>query len=243
MWGNWALGALAISLEDARAADEALGALTETVEEEGLTDPVRAMFLGDEIEALIGLGELDRATRLVEMLNGTAERLGRGWALVQARRCRALLLATSGDLQGAAQSADDAVAIGQTIEHRLELARTLLVAGQIQRRLRRKAAARQLVARAVRIFEEAHAGIWARRAQLELGRAGGHPAGSELTPSEQRVATLAAAGLTTREIAAQLFMSAKTVEAHLTSTYRKVGIRSRAQLGARFGAGLASRQN
>ncbi len=243
VWGNWALGALAISLEDARAADEALGGLTKTVEEEGLTDPIRTMFLGDEIEALIGLGELDRAARLAEMLDATAERLQRGWALVQARRCRALLLATSGDLEGAAESADDAVAIGETIEHRLELARTLLVAGQIQRRLRRKAAARQLVARAVRIFEEAHAGIWARRAQLELERAGGYPAGNELTSSEQRVATLAAAGLTTREIAAQLFMSPKTVEAHLANTYRKLGIRSRAELGARFGAGLPSRQN
>ena len=58
---------------------------------------------------------------------------------------------------------------------------------------------------------------------------------AELTPSEQRVADLAAAGRTNREVAAQLFMSPKTVEANLARIYRKLGVRSRAELGAQLG--------
>jgi DNA-binding CsgD family transcriptional regulator len=55
-----------------------------------------------------------------------------------------------------------------------------------------------------------------------------------LTASERRVAELAAAGLTNREVAARLFMSPKTVEANVARAYRKLGIRSRAELGARL---------
>ena len=64
----------------------------------------------------------------------------------------------------------------------------------------------------------------------------------ELTASELRVAELAAAGLTNKEVAASAFLSEKTVEANLTRIYRKLGIRSRAELGARLGAGRASTQ-
>ena len=162
------------------------------------------------------------------------ERLARGWSLVQAGRCRALLLAAGGDREGAAGAADSALEIGESVEHRLEVARTMLVAGQVQRRLRRKAAARNLVGHAAEIFEECGARIWARRAREELAHAGAHRAGTDLTTSEWRVASLVATGLTNREVAGRLFMSPKTVEAHLASTYRKLGIRSRAQLGAQI---------
>jgi DNA-binding CsgD family transcriptional regulator len=235
VWGNWALGVLAISLGDAHGAHAALGPLTTVVEGEGLGDPVRTMYLADEIEALISLDDLDRAAHLVDMLESAAERLGRRWALAQARRCRALLLAARGDLEAAGNAAEHALAVAETIEHRLELARTCLVAGQIQRRRRRKAAARQLVSRSVEIFQNAGATIWADRARRELERVSGIHAGPGLTASERRVATLAATGLTNREVAARLFMSGKTVEAHLASTYRKLGIRSRAELGAQLG--------
>jgi len=236
VWGSWALGALAVSVEDAPAAHAALGPLTEAVEKEGLTEPVRAMFLAEEIEALIALGELDRAASLADLLEGAGTRLGRGWAVVQAGRCQALLLAARGDIEEAAQAAHDALTAGENLELRLEMARTLLVAGQIERRRRRKAAARSLLGRALEIFEGAGAVVWAGRARLELERAAARPAGNRLTVSEQRVAALAASGLTNREVAAQLFMSAKTVEAHLSRVYRKLGIRSRAELGARLGA-------
>lgn len=75
--------------------------------------------------------------------------------------------------------------------------------------------------------------MWAERARAELGRVGLRPpAPTELTASERRVAELTASGLTNREVAAQLFMSPKTVEARLARVYRKLGVRSRAQLGA-----------
>jgi DNA-binding CsgD family transcriptional regulator len=85
---------------------------------------------------------------------------------------------------------------------------------------------------------------WADRARAELeGAAAGSPApaGSQvgLTAAEQRVAKLAASGLTNREVAATLFISTKTVEANLARAYRKLGIESRAELGQRIGGAAA----
>ena len=77
------------------------------------------------------------------------------------------------------------------------------------------------------------AALWAERARTELARVGlRRSALAQLTPSEQRVAELAAAGQTNREVAAQLFISPKTVEANLARIYHKLGVRSRAELGA-----------
>ena len=105
----------------------------------------------------------------------------------------------------------------------------------MQRRARQKAAAKESLEGALAIFEELPAPLWAQRAQEELGRIGlRRAAPGELTTSERRVAELAAAGLTNREVAARLFMSPKTVEANVARAYRKLGIRSRAELGARL---------
>lgn len=238
IWARWALAVLALSQGDPRAADAALAPLTALVEREGLAEPVRAMFLADAIEALVALGQLDRAQQLIAMLEQAATRLGRGWALAQAARCRALLLAARGDLDAASPAAGAAITLGEALELRLELARTLLAAGQIERRARRKRAARELLERALGIFEAVGAGLWASRARRELERAAGRSAPGTLTASEQRVARLAACGLTNRQVAAQLFMSPKTVEANLVRVYRKLGIRSRAELGSRL-AGAA----
>jgi DNA-binding NarL/FixJ family response regulator len=90
------------------------------------------------------------------------------------------------------------------------------------------------------MFEQLGAPTWAQQASSELKRAGPRRrTPDELTATELRVAELAAAGMTNREVAQVTFMSAKTVEAHLASVYRKLGIRSRAQLGASVAA-LAS---
>ena len=85
------------------------------------------------------------------------------------------------------------------------------------------------------LFEDMGAATWAKRARDELGRVGLRPpAPAELTVSELRVAELIAAGRTSREAGAELFMSPKTVEAKLARIYRKLGVHSRAQLGARL---------
>lgn len=79
------------------------------------------------------------------------------------------------------------------------------------------------------------AALWAERARAELGRVGLRPAApGELTASERKVADLIVSGLTNREVAAQLFVSPKTVEATLAHVYRKLGVHSRGQLGAQL---------
>ena len=84
------------------------------------------------------------------------------------------------------------------------------------------------------IFERLGAPAWEAQARMELDRVGLRRSPDELTASERRVAELAAQGLTNREVASQAFMSPKTVQANLTRVYRKLGIHSRAELGARM---------
>src|SRR5258708_10200642 len=152
IWARWALAVLALSLRDPAAADAALAPLTGLVEREGVAEPVRVMFLADAIEALVALGQFDRAGRLTAMLEQAARRLQRGWALAQAERCRALLLPASGDLAAAAEAAGAALRRAERLELRLELARTLLAAGEIGRRNRPRRAARPLPGRALALF-------------------------------------------------------------------------------------------
>jgi DNA-binding NarL/FixJ family response regulator len=112
----------------------------------------------------------------------------------------------------------------------------LLVYGVIQRRAKLKRAARETLQHAAAIFEELGAPLWLKRARTELGRIGGRQPASDgpLTATEQRVADLAAAGRSNKQIAAELFMSERTVEANLTKVYRKLGISSRTQLAGRL---------
>jgi DNA-binding CsgD family transcriptional regulator len=117
-----------------------------------------------------------------------------------------------------------------------ERARTLLLLGQLQRRRRRKEPAAVALGDALRTFERLGAQLWAARARAELARVTTvASAGAVLTPTERRVAELAATGMTNREVAGDLFISPKTVEANLARIYRKLGIRSRAELGQVMG--------
>ena len=117
----------------------------------------------------------------------------------------------------------------------VELGRALLALGQVRRRRGERRMAREALERSREVFRNVGASLWADRATEELGRIPiRRGAGSELTPTEERVAALAAAGRTNREVAQALFMSPKTVEANLTRIYGKLGVRSRAELGARM---------
>jgi DNA-binding CsgD family transcriptional regulator len=116
-----------------------------------------------------------------------------------------------------------------------ERGRTLLVLGLIRRRARDKRGARDALEEALATFDGLGAGPWAQRARSELARISGRrPSTGGLTATEARVAALAARGFANKEIAAALSISLHTVEAHLSRTYRKLGIRSRASLAARL---------
>jgi DNA-binding CsgD family transcriptional regulator len=120
---------------------------------------------------------------------------------------------------------------------RFDRARTLLVAGQIARRAKAKSEARDRLTEAEAEFESFGAAAWQRQAAAELARVNVRPsAPSGLTETERRVAELAASGLTNRQVADRTFLAIKTVEANLARVYLKLGIRSRAELGARMGS-------
>jgi DNA-binding CsgD family transcriptional regulator len=234
-WVWWAVGFLELSLGNPAAAARAYEPLAQLVEGAGTVAAQLSAALPDEIEALVALGELRRAERLLEILEACGRSSGLAWPLATAVRCRGLLLAAQGELDEAARALEEALTHHAGLEMPLELARTLLVRGQIQRRHKHKRAARESLAQALELFERSGAWLWAKRARQELSRVGVRPrAPQDLTAAERRVAELAARGLTNQEVAAAAFLSRKTVEANLTRIYRKLGIRSRAQLAVRL---------
>jgi DNA-binding NarL/FixJ family response regulator len=241
-WPVMALGMLELSLGNPAAAERVLSPLTEYMRQAGLAEPWGpAPFLPDAVEALVRLGRLEEAEALLAELEASAARVDRAAALAAASRCRALLLAERGDTEAASDAIGQALRQHDRVPMPVERARTLLVKGQLERRARRWRAAQESARQALAIFEQAGAGAWARQARTELDRVRlQHRPEGELTESERRVAELAATGLTNRQVAAQLFMSPKTVEANLARAYRKLGIRSRAQLGARLGTEQAA---
>jgi len=239
VWTAASVALLELSRGQADAAWEACEPLTVPLEQQGIAEPVPAFFLPDALEALIALGQLERAEALIDSLEGRGRELDRAWALATGARCRGLLLAARGDVTGAADAVERAVVEHERLEMPFELARTLLVKGVVERRARRRARAKRSFERALEIFDRLGAKLWAERAQRELARVGLRRAsGYELTAAERRVAELAAQGFTNRQVAAALFISPKTVEANLTRVYRKLGIASRAELGARMAAPL-----
>jgi DNA-binding CsgD family transcriptional regulator len=204
-----------------------------------LEQPVSFVFLSDQIEALVALGELDMAWRLADHLGVAARRLQGEWALAAALRCRALVHAARGEADAAAVAADQAVQHSDGSGMDLEKARTLLIAGRIARRAKHKQRARQLLEESVQLFAESGCDALAVRAADELARVGGGE-GELLTATETQVAGLSASGNTNRQVAALLGISPKTVEANLSRIYRKLDIHSRAQLGGRLGRADAS---
>ena len=110
-------------------------------------------------------------------------------------------------------------------------ARTLLALGVARRRANDRRQARATLEEARARFHSLGAAVWEQRAADELARIGGRaPASGDLTPVEQRVVELVAAGRTNREVAAALFLSTRTVEGHLSHVYGKLGVRSRVEL-------------
>jgi DNA-binding CsgD family transcriptional regulator len=235
-WGALLLSALAFvefAAGDHRAVDETLTRMCAHLDALGTLDMVPDRSEPFHVESLLALGEPERARAVLERLEERGKVFPRLWITATLPRTRALLLADEGKVD-AALSELDALDLDAAAKLPLDLGWTLLVRGRLERRARRRRAAADSFAEALAIFERLGAPGWAEQARVELDRVGLRRARAELTATERRVAELAAAGLTNREVAARAFMSPKTVEANLARVYRKLGIRSRAELGARI---------
>jgi DNA-binding CsgD family transcriptional regulator len=216
---------------DPAGADAAFSRAERAAEAMGMREPVRFRFQGDHVEAVVALGDVERAEWLVEQIEARAQIFPRPWTLAVGARCQGLVQAARAELDPALASLDQALAHHARLKMPFELARTLLVKGEVHRRRREKRLAGAAIAEALAIFDRLGAIQWAARARGEMARVQARRAPLELTATEDEVAVLAASGRTNREIASALFMSPKTVEKRLASVYSKLGIHTRAELG------------
>jgi DNA-binding CsgD family transcriptional regulator len=229
------LGFLELSLGRPAEADAYLSRAVELEYAMGVREPTFFRVVPDEIEALVALGRLDEAEALLAPFEEAGKDLDRAWAIATGARCRALVLAARGDLAGASAAADEAVREHDRLPLPFELGRTLLVRGAVERRSKRKREARDTQTKALGVLAGLGASLWAEKTREELARIGGPaPSSLELTPTEEKVAALVAAGSTNREAADAMFISIHTVEANLKRIYRKLGVRSRTELASKF---------
>jgi ATP/maltotriose-dependent transcriptional regulator MalT len=236
------LGFVEFAAGDYRAADDALSRMRRLLDQIGISDGLLDRTEPFHAELLVQLGELDRAREALGRLERRGRTFPRTWIDVTLPRTRAIVLAAEGDLRGAL-GALESLDLDTGARLPLELGWTWLTKGRLHRRARQRRAAADAFAQAAAIFEQRGAVPWAERARTELDVVGPRRrAPDELTATERRVAELAAAGTTNREIARAVFMSEKTVEAHIARVYRKLGIHSRAELGARMAGNHASGQ-
>jgi DNA-binding CsgD family transcriptional regulator len=224
--------------------DQALGHLRECprlYERHGTGLLGVVQWAGDLLEAQVRGDEADGARHTLALVEANAQRTNVRWEQAMAARGRGMLAPDASFETEFARAleihGDDA---------HFERARTLLALGMRRRRARRRAAARDALHEALGYFDSAGAEPWAEQARIELRATGEAPAARHaadgslraLTPQELQVSLTVAGGATNREAAAALFLSTKTVEFHLSNTYRKLGLRSRAELVRRV-EGLA----
>jgi DNA-binding CsgD family transcriptional regulator len=186
----------------------------------------------DRIEAAAHAGRRDVALEWLAVLDAFASHTALPSAQARVAHCRALL--AEGTL--AEELFEEALTLHGRSSRPFERARTELAYGQLLRRARRRVAARAHLQAAIDKFDQLGAAPWADRARSEL-RAAGQTARKrnpstvrQLTPQEIQVARFVATGMHTREVAAQLFLSHRTVDFHLRNVFTKLGISSRAEL-------------
>jgi DNA-binding CsgD family transcriptional regulator len=232
------LGLCALGSGDVKTAVDHLERAWVVARTEGLDNPNVVPFSGDLAEALARAGEITRAGQILEWLEERAEATGLRYPRVVAARGRAVMEEDPSAAQtwfARALSACDGPSMP------FERARTLLCQGESLRRARQSAAAREPLRHALMIFRSLGAQPWITRTATELTAAGVREPASdppqrvatrldELTPQELQIARAVGRGLNNVETAAALFVSRKTVEAHLTRAYRKLGVRSRTEL-------------
>jgi DNA-binding CsgD family transcriptional regulator len=220
-----ALAELELGLGNPRAALEHYDQL-----QDNPIPPARELSTADVIDAALRLDERDRAHGSLERLEAWAPVSGAPLVIGLQARCRAIL---TEDAAEAKLLFEQALAEEGPVFQR---ARTQLAYGERLRRERRKTDARTQLRTALDTFEGLGTKAWAERARGELNATGETARKrdvstlDELTPQELRIARLVAEGGTNREVAAQLFVSPKTVDYHLRKVFVKLGVSSRVEL-------------
>ncbi len=230
-WAHWSLGLLDLGLGRAAAALARFERLTR--------EPIRHHICAtrstpDLVESAVRVGTPECAAEPLARFERWASSVRQPWADALLLRCRALL--ADDDQAEALYTA--ALELHDQDGRALEYARTALLYGEWLRRARRKAEARGWLKEALEVFDRLGMRPWAERARGELGATGAQDEGSKpaegaaagLTPQELQIARLAAQGMSNRDIAAQLFLSHRTVGYHLYKAYPKLGIVSRSEL-------------
>ena len=231
-----ALGLLELGQGRLPEAIEALEAAGHAALRGGVEEPGILPWAQDLAEAYARDGSLADAESTLEVLERQAERTGRRLAHAAAARCRGLL---AGDdaFEGHFRRA---LEWHEGVANPFERARTELCFGERLRRARRRRESREWLHSALDVFDRLGAAPWAEHARRELAASGERArrrtpdTADDLTPKELQVAMIVAEGATNREAAAALFVTPKTVETHLNSIYRKLGVRSRVELARRL---------
>jgi DNA-binding CsgD family transcriptional regulator len=231
--GSHALGVFDAQVRDALHWARGLGELTAGSPESAVTwfsamshPAVAGMAAAlDRIEAAIQGDSRDEALEWLGRLDAFATHTGIASEQARVAHCRALLA----EGETARSLFEEALTLHARSRRPFERARTELAYGEFLRRGRRRVDARTHLQAALDRFEQLNARPWAERARLELRKRDPSTA-LQLTPQEIQVARFVARGLHTREVAAQLFLSTRTVDFHLRNVFAKLGISSRTEL-------------
>jgi len=230
-WAHYAVGDPELSLGQPARAVTTFHELIRLLEVHELAD-ADLVPAAELVDALLRLGEIGEARAVAAAYERAARDKGQPWALARAERARGLLA----DDAAAPALFESALEAHAATLDRFETARTRLAYGESLRRSARRVRAREQLRTALEEFEDLGAARWAERAAAELAATGetvhrrDADLRSSLTPQELQVSLLLVEGRTTRETAAALFLSPKTVEYHLRKVYTKLGIGSRAEL-------------
>jgi DNA-binding CsgD family transcriptional regulator len=199
----------------------------------GFAHPGVVALLPDAVEAAALVGDRAVAGELAAELDTQAAALNLPWVSASARRGDGLAALAAGE-RNAHAALNEAAASFDALGYRLDAARSWLWHGRALQRAGRRPAAADAFAEARDRFLDMGARPWAEQAAADLERVAPGRTTGALTDDEARIAALVIDGRRNREIAASLFVSVATVEAHLTRIYRKLGVRSRSELSRRL---------
>jgi len=230
-----ALGYLALSLGQLDQAVDQLEEVLERIEQIPWREPGPLGVHHNLPEAYVRRGEVEKAEALLERVEAVAKPIDRVRTLAGIARVRGMIAAERGDVDAAVALFEESLAIQARLPEPIETGRTLLALGTVLRRANRKRAAHERLEDAITTLDGCGARIWAEQARAELGRISGRAlrAGA-LTATERQIADLVAAGRSNHEVARAVSLSPRTVEWNLSKIYRKLHVRSRAELAAKL---------